>query len=130
VQRRILREGRVITARGVARIDVRGLPDVPAEAVHALHAAPVGVVVRDHPRGGVAYTVGVNPAVDDVDLGPALQALAAREFAHGPPCLRATPGPGSENWGGRRTVFGSPWNHGSRLSPREVAEAVAGALGQ
>jgi len=74
--------------------------------------------------------VGVNPlGPPPDDLGPALARLAALEHAHGPPALLPRPGPGSENWGGRATVFGSPWNYGSRLQPEEVARAVAAAMG-
>jgi hypothetical protein len=128
--RRLEREARVRQHAAVAALDLRGLPDLPADALHALHAAPVAVFVRDHPQGGVAYTVGVHPGHPQApdDLTPILVALAAAELQHGPPCARASPGPGSENWGGRRTVFGSPWNYGSRLTPEEVVACVAAHL--
>lgn len=61
-------------------------------------------------------------------FGPALRALARAEHAHGPPALAPDPVPGAENWGGRATVFGSPWNYGSRLEPAEVAGIVERAL--
>jgi len=59
----------------------------------------------------------------------ALAALGAVEFSHGPPCLAPEPVPGSENWGGRQRVFGSPWNYGSRIVPSQVVVIVAKALG-
>jgi hypothetical protein len=126
LQRRIRREDRIDDDGRVSCIDVRGLPDVPADALHELHEAPVAVIVRDHPHGGIAYTVGVRPAagVPPPDLTAALRALAAQEHAMGPPALRLEPGPGSENWGGRRTVFGSPWNYGSRLQVSAVVGCV------
>lgn len=131
LQRRIVREGRLEVRNTVALLDVRGLPDLPADALHALHEAPVAVVLRDHPRGGVSYTVGVNPRVapSSLDLGPALHAIAVREHAHGAPVRRPEPGPGSENWGGRRTVFGSPWNFGSRVGADEVVACVQALFG-
>jgi hypothetical protein len=54
----------------------------------------------------------------------ALELLATAEHAHGAPSVSSVPGPGSENWGGRATVFGSPWNYGSRLSVDEVMRWV------
>lgn len=115
----------------VALVDLRGLgaPIEPLEA-YEQHRCPVAVTVADHSRGGTRYTIGVNPFVPSAptDLEAALHALAAAEFTHGPPCLVASPGPGTENWGGRATVFGSPWNYGSRLDPEEVVRVVRGAL--
>jgi hypothetical protein len=31
-------------------------------------------------------------------------------------------------WGGRDTVFGSPWNYGSALKPEQVSKIVTHAL--
>lgn len=122
--RRIERRG----ALGLA--DLRGVPSVDPAAVHRRSGARLTIFVDDHPSGGVRYTVGVNPFDERPldDLGPALAALAAAEAEYGPPCLGPEPLPGRENWGGRATVFGSPWNYGSRLSPDEVVRVVAGAL--
>ncbi len=130
LQRRLLREGRVLAGTRVAAIDLRGHPALPADLLHGLHAAQVAVIARDHPAGGTAYTVGVNPAVaePDLDLREALRVLAVLEHARGTPCLDAVPRPGSENWGGRTTVFGSPWNYGSRLSLAEVVAVVASSV--
>jgi hypothetical protein len=126
---RILAEGRLRVVAGVAVVDQRDLPSLPPLRVHGLHAHPLTVVVQRHDDGRPRYVVGVNPHVPHPsDLSAALAAIAAAEHAHGPPALRATPGPGSENWGGRATVFGSPWNYGSRLDPDEVARLTARAL--
>jgi hypothetical protein len=123
-------EGRIRTVAGVALVDLRGAPPLEPLLVYEIHRVPLAVTVDNHRRGGVKYTIGVNPLVPHPDdLGPALAALAALEHAHGPPALLPRPGPGSENWGGRATVFGSPWNYGSRLQPEEVARAVAAAMG-
>ena len=115
----------------VAIVDLRGLDEVDGTACYALHDRPVAITVELRHDGGTRYTVGVNPRAVDrpTDLRPALEALAGAEYAHGAPALRPEPGPGSENWGGRATVFGSPWNYGSRLAPDEVARTVEGALG-
>ncbi|GDX83793.1 hypothetical protein LBMAG42_56040 [Deltaproteobacteria bacterium] len=89
----------------------------------------VSVLVEGHPRGGPRYTVGRNPFREGkVDIRHALAALAAAEFAHGPPALRPEATPGSENWGGRREVGGSPWNYGSRLAVGEVVAALRMAM--
>jgi hypothetical protein len=127
---RIAREGRLTVVGGVAVVDQRGLRPLPPLRVHELHDRPVTVVCHEHGRGGLRYVVGVNPRVPHpVDLTPALRAVAAAEHAYGPPSLHHEPGPGSENWGGRATAFGSPWNYGSRLTPAEVASCVSVALG-
>lgn len=87
------------------------------------------VIVEAHPRGGPRYTVGRNPFSGvDVEMRPALTALAVAEFGHGPPALRGEATPGSENWGGRREVGGSPWNYGSRLAVGEVVAALRLAM--
>lgn len=126
----LLRQGRIDVEGPVAMADLRGLPPLSPEALYAQHRCAVMVVVQEHPQGGTSYTVGVHPGVPHPDdLGPAMRALAAAEFAHGPPARSPEPVPGAENWGGRRTVFGSPWNYGSRLAPDEVRALVTGALG-
>ncbi len=124
-------QGRVTLHGQLALADLRGMERIPPQYIYALHRCPVGVTVHDHPQGRLQYTVGVNPNVADpaMDLRPALAALAAAEFAHGPPVLGKTPVAGNENWGGRAAVFGSPFNHGSRLAPLEVLVTVAAALG-
>ena len=82
-------------------------------------------------HGGLRYTVGTNPFVADRprDLLAALSALAAAEHGHGPPALSPVPAAGNETWGGRKTVFGSPWNYGSRLTVDEVLALLAATLG-
>ncbi len=113
----------------VALVDLRGAEPIDPLATYAQHTAPLAVAVLSRADGGLAYTVGTNPFVEPrpSDLSPALRALAAAEFAHGPPALGPEPAPGNENWGGRATVFGSPWNYGSRLAPDEVVRLVAEA---
>jgi hypothetical protein len=115
----------------VALVDLRGL-GMPMDPLrtYAQHRCPVAVTVADHSKGGTRFTVGVNPHVleSPTDLGESLARLAKAEHAHGPPCLVPTPGPGTENWGGRATVFGSPWNYGSRLTPSEVVTIVRDAM--
>lgn len=125
----LLDEGRIRVIDHVALVDLRGATPALPELTYELHDAPVAVTVTAHIKGGPRYTVGVNPFVPHPeDLRPALVALAAREHAHGPPALLPTPGPGSENWGGRQTVFGSPWNYGSRLSPADVVEVLTSSI--
>ncbi len=129
---RDLDEAGVIQRRGdVAIVDLRGREPIDPRAVYARHRCAVSVTVGEHPDGGPRYTVGVNPNVPDrpEDVRPALAALAAREFALGPPCDGPRALPGDNNWGGRALVGGSPWNYGSRLKPEEVAIITAEALG-
>jgi len=123
-------DGRIERLARVALVDFRGRPRVTPEAWYGRIEQPVAIAVDDHREGGLVYTVGANPFARERvgDLRPCLAALAEAEFAHGLPALLATPGPGSENWGGRATVFGSPWNYGSRLSPDTVAWIVERAL--
>ncbi len=128
--RAVLEDGRLRILGPVALVDLSERGDVDPLALYTLHDRPIGVTYSNHSHGGIAYTVGVNPLVASrpTDLGPALRALAAAEFAHGPPTLGPEPTPGNENWGGRATVFGSPWNHGSRLKPEEVVALVRDAM--
>lgn len=123
--------GRIVEHGPVALVELRGLgaPIDPLRA-YAQHRCPVAVTVAEHSRGGTRFTVGVNPHVATCpdDLGEALTQIARAEHAHGAPCLSPQHGPGTENWGGRATVFGSPWNYGSRLSPHEVVEIVRASL--
>ncbi len=124
--------GRITEHGAVALVDLRGL-GMPIDPLRAYgqHRCPVAVTVADHSKGGTRFTVGVNPHVDETptDMGEALARIAKAEHAHGPPCLVPTPGPGTENWGGRATVFGSPWNYGSRLAPIEIVTIVREVLG-
>jgi hypothetical protein len=117
---------RITRRQHVAVIDVRGQKPVAPEALYERISSPVAVIVADHDAGGVTYTVGVNPFVDDRprSLAPALSALARAEHTHGSPALAPTPTPGAENWGGRATVFGSPWNYGSRLTVDRVVAII------
>ena len=123
--------GRIRVVGEVGLVDVRGRSRVDPEVLYERLDCLVAVVVEQHAAGGLRYTVGVNPCAERGygSIRPALEALAAAELAHGPPALLACPGPGSENWGGRQTVFGSPWNYGSRLGVDEVMEIVARSLG-
>ncbi len=132
-----MRRARDVQARGqlqcrgaVALVDLRDAPEIDPAAVYALHECPLSVHVREHEVGGPRYTVGVHPGVEGAprDIRAALTALAHAEFERGPPALSPEPQPGSENWGGRARVFGSPWNYGSRLEPDEVVEIVGRAL--
>lgn len=126
----IEQQGRIHCEGQVALVDLMGLPGLAPEALYARMSCPVCVMLQDHPRGGRRYTVGTNPFAPQrpASIEPALHALAAAEYRHGAPALRPEPVPGAENWGGRATVFGSPWNYGSRLEPREVQRLVAEAL--
>lgn len=126
----IARDGRLTLHDRVALIDLRDRGAIDPLALYTLHHCPVAVSYAGRDDGGLVYTVGVNPFADPrpTDLGAALRAVAAAEFAHGPPALGPEPIPGRENWGGRATVFGSPWNYGSRLRPEEVVALVSGTL--
>lgn len=132
VQRaRALRDqGRLREVGGVALLDLRGAGRIDLLESYRQHRCPVAVVVAQHRDGGLQFTVGVNPtlAAPLADLSPALAALAAAEYAHGAPCRGGTPVADAENWGGRATVFGSPWNYGSRLQPDEVVGMVGRAM--
>ncbi len=119
-------EGR-ITRRGlVGVVDSRGTHQPLPGALYARFDCPIGLFIADHPAGGLRYTVGLHPARHGgpSSLRPVLDALARAEFAHGWPALGAEARPGMENWGGRDTVGGSPWNYGSRLSPDEVVAII------
>ncbi len=116
-----------------ALLDMRGMEAVPIQLLYErMPEVRVAAFVGDHERGGWRYTVGINPAHARplTDLGPLLAALAREEFALGPPVLAPEPVPGAENWGGRATVFGSPWNHGSRLAPETVLRHLATFCGE
>ncbi len=122
--------GHIARVGDVALVDLRGREPIAPGAVYRRHACPVQVTLDEHPQGGRRYVVGVHPGERSLaDVRPALAALGAVEFSHGPPCLAPEPVPGSENWGGRQRVFGSPWNYGSRIVPSQVVVIVAKALG-
>lgn len=127
----LFENGRLRLRGSVAIADLRGVGELNPLVIYALHDRPVGLFIEDHRTGGPQYTIGTNPFVADrpEDLTVALTALAAAEHGHGLPCLNPAPVPGAENWGGRKTVFGSPWNYGSRLEPDEVADIAARSLG-
>jgi hypothetical protein len=118
--------GRIRVMGSVAVVDLCNAQRIDPEAVYERLESPVSLFVETRADGGIRYTVGVNPSVRTRvgSLRPVLERLAAAEFAHGPPALRPQPGPGSENWGGRDTVFGSPWNYGSRLGIEEVVQWI------
>ncbi|MEI7892467.1 MAG: hypothetical protein WCI05_05220, partial [Myxococcales bacterium] len=122
--------GRIRRGQRVGIVDLRGEGGVAVEALYTRIIEPVALIVGDHVNGGRRYTVGVNPGAEHgpTTLEPCLIALAALEFSHGAPALRAEPTPGAENWGGRRTVFGSPWNYGSRLDIDEVVQVFEALL--
>ncbi len=119
-------ERRIERRERLAIVDLRGRARLAPEAYYSRVEQQVVITVDDHPLRGFAYTVGANPFARTLatDLRSCLAALAEAEFAHGPPALLARSGPGSENWGGRATVFGSPWNYGSRLAPDVVAQII------
>lgn len=121
-----LANGRLTEKGDIAIFDVRDDHNVDPLALYYFTRCPVGLMVQDHSQGGLKYTVGVNPTVDSppTNLLAALTMIAAAEYTKGPPCLAAAPVPGNENWGGRKTVFGSPWNYGSRLSIDQVIELL------
>jgi hypothetical protein len=127
---RAVEEGRLVTHGNVALLDLRGFPRVDPGALYARHQCPVAVHVERHDDGGPRYTVGIHPGIATApdDLRPALAALARAEYAKGAPALSPDFGPGTENWGGRARVFGSPWNYGSRLTPDQVVATVRDAL--
>lgn len=122
--------GGIVRGEHIALIDLRGRDSLGWEAIYERIASTVAVALQEHRTGGLRYTVGINPfvALAPKELRPALEALAEAEFLHGAPALAATPTPGAENWGGRSTVFGSPWNYASRLLPDEVVAIVERAL--
>ena len=124
-------DGKLTELGEIALVDLRDAPEIDPAAVYELHVCPVSVHVDRHEDGGPRYTVGVHPHLHRApsDIRPALRALARAEHEHGPPALCPSSEPGSENWGGRARVFGSPWNYGSRLSSEEVVRIVAEALG-
>jgi hypothetical protein len=108
-------------------IDWRGFPRgwraTPLIGYQAEPGALLGITIDDHPEGGPRYTVGTAPDSGLDDITPMLLDLARAEHAHGKPCLAPEPVAGNENWGGRATVFGSPWNYGSRLSLRAIEDS-------
>jgi hypothetical protein len=124
-------EGRIRRLGRVAVVDLRDREPVAPEALYERVSCPVAVVVETHPAGGAKYTVGVDPcsAEAPATLARALAELATAEYRRGPPARAPEPVPGAENWGGRATVFGSPWNYGSRLEPDEVVAIVRRAGG-
>jgi hypothetical protein len=133
--RALATSGRLRLVGDLLLADLRGLPPGAAPPPLAVYrwrpAARLAVLVGDHRSGGPRYTVGRNPLSSraPTDLTPLLAALAAAEFAHGPPALRPEARPGAENWGGRREVGGSPWNYGSRLSVDDVLATARAWLG-
>jgi hypothetical protein len=129
--RQIVQARRLTRCGAIALVDLRDAPEIDPAALYAEHDCPVSVHVDVHDDGAPRYTVGVHPHLDRApsDIRPALIALARAEHAHGPPALSPSYEPGSENWGGRARVFGSPWNYGSRLQPEEVVRIVGQALG-
>lgn len=122
-------EGRIVRQGRIALVDLRGRGRVDPLAMYERVGCAVAVIVSDHETGGSRYTVGVNPFVESApaDLRPALEILAREEYRHGPPC--ASPLAGHEgSWGGRASVFGSPFRYASRLDPAEVVSLVRGVL--
>lgn len=129
---RTLDERGAIQRHGVvAVVDLRGATRTSPEALYARFDCPIGLFVEDHQDGGVRYTVGLNPTQRSPlsSVRPMLEALAAAEFGKGPPALGPHASVGQENWGGRETVGGSPWNYASRLTVDEVV-AIIVSVGQ
>lgn len=122
--------GRIRRTQHVGIVDLRGQQRTSPDALYARFSCPIGVFVDEHPGSGVRYTVGVNPkSIGEIrSIRPMLAALAAAEFAHGPPALAPRAVPGAENWGGRDCVGGSPWNYGSRLSVDDIVAIVLRTL--
>jgi len=123
----LLRDGRVSGSGSVTLFDLRGRSGIHPLALYALTRSAVAVLLESRSSdGGRQYTVGVNPFApsEPRSLEAALRQLAEEEATHGPPCVAPSPAPGSENWGGRATVFGSPWNYGSRIEPERVVEIL------
>lgn len=119
-------EGRTTIDDRVGVVDLRGMGPIDPADIYAAVDCRAAVFVENHAAGGLRYTVGVNPFAADAPstLAEVMRELARLEFEHGAPALGPEPVAGAENWGGRATVFGSPWNYGSRLEPGEVAGVV------
>jgi hypothetical protein len=83
---------------------------------------PMTITVKNHPLGGVKYTLGcdpLHPEVSDLDyVKLTFSELSKKEnIKEHAPLDRVV-------WGGRKTVGGSGWNHPSILSPEEIVDII------
>jgi len=106
----------------IAVCDVRSVGHSvdPRSFYHAIRAyphslRPEAITVRDHRQGGNQYTLGSIP------LHPEQRTL---DYTQGTfdrlTQTEQRKDPQTGNWGGRRTVGGSPWNHPSNLTIEEI----------
>lgn len=81
----------------------------------AVHLRPEALTLRDHRAGGLQYTLGsilLHPEQHRLDFTQGtFDRLTQAEQAKNPEV---------GNWGGRRTVGGSPWNTPSELTVEEI----------
>ena len=79
------------------------------------HLRPEALTIRDHRAGGTQYTLGsipLHPKQHTLDFTKdTFSRLTQAEQAKDPK---------SGDWGGRRTVGGSPWNTPSQLTVEEI----------
>lgn len=80
-----------------------------------VHLRPEALTVRDHRTGGTQYTLGsipLHPEQHTLDFTQGMfERLTQAEQAKNPE---------AGEWGGRRTVGGSPWNTSSQLTVEEI----------
>jgi hypothetical protein len=107
-------DGRGISGYIDPRCFYRNLTSEDSEKVN-----PIAVFVFDHSLGGQKYTIGVIPLHKDrccVDLTKTVfSALNEAEKQINPE---------SQDWGGRATVGGSPFNNPSLLTPEQVIDMI------
>lgn len=119
----------VETKRGaIAVCDMRGVGHAvdPRSFYHAIQSRsrgvrPEAITLRDHRMGGNQYTLGsipLHPEQPRLDYTQGtFERLTQAEQAKDPE---------TGAWGGRRTVGGSPWNHASNLTIKEIVAALDG----
>lgn len=90
---------------------------------HSQTLRPEAITMRDHRLGGNQYTLGSIP------LHPKQHTL---DYTQGTferlTQAEQTKNPNTGNWGGRRTVGGSPWNHPSNLTIEEIVALLDSEL--
>jgi hypothetical protein len=83
---------------------------------------PMTLTIKNHPLGGIKYTLGCDPLHSEVsDLN--YVRLTFSELSREENIKEHAP-LDRQVWGGRKTVGGSGWNHPSVLSPKEVVDIV------